>query len=101
MATVHLSPIWNGTRFFDNNGNLLASGKINAYSAGSFTNAQTTYSSMAGSTTNPADIELNANGLNITAIWLVAGSFYNLVLRDSNNNIISNVDNVYGIAPGI
>ena len=43
MTTYWLSPVFNGEQFFDNNGVVLANGKIFAYTAGSFSVQQTIF----------------------------------------------------------
>lgn len=98
-ATVptYLSPVWNGTQFFDNNGNLLAGGQIYQYEAGSFTVEQVTYTGDTNQTTpNTNPIILDANGRIDTEIWLQEGLYYNLVLEDVNGNILVSLDNIIG-----
>jgi hypothetical protein len=89
MATsVNLCNIWTGTQFEDLNNNLLAGGLIYTYEGGSFSVEQATYSENTGSVANPNPIVLDASGQNNNPLWMIAGSAYNIVLKDANNNIL-------------
>lgn len=87
---VYLSPPIK-QRFFDNDGNPLANGKVHFYAAGSAgATLQDTYSNAAGAVnTNP--VSLDARGE--AAIWF--GDLpYLVVLKDSAGNTIWTEDNV-------
>lgn len=98
MATpTFLLPIWNGTQFFDNNGNVLAGGLIYQYEGGSYTVQQTTYQGTDVTTTpNPNPITLNADGRMPSQMWGQEGLYYNLQLTDSQGNIIDSEANIIG-----
>lgn len=94
---TYFIPIWNGTQFFDKNGNILAGGQIFQYEGGSYTANQTTYQGTDDSTspnTNP--IVLDSNGRSATQMWGQQGLYYNLRLTDSNGNIIDSEPNILG-----
>ena len=97
MVPVSLSPIFNDPQYFDNNGHLLAGGKIYQYQGGSFTAEQSTYTTADGDVANANPIILDSSGRANTAIWLMDGYYYNLVLTDHLDTIIESYDNVYGV----
>jgi hypothetical protein len=92
--SVKLAPLWIATRFADSNNNLLASGQIWTYVAGSTSVQAETWSDSGGTSPNPNPIVLDSSGLNSTEIWLLEGNYYNFVLRDSNGNTIVSADDV-------
>lgn len=97
-VAVAISPIWNGTQFLDNNGNLLSGGQIFQYAAGSSSTLQTTYSDSAGTIPNSNPIVLDSSGRIPVEIYLVDGSAYHLVLTLSDGTtVLMNVDNVIGV----
>ncbi len=96
MTTVYLSPIGNGTQFFDDNGVPLNGGKIYTYAAGTTTN-QATYTTSAGSVQNANPVVLGSDGRPPNEIWLQAGIAYNLVLKDASGNQLDAWDNLSGI----
>ena len=98
MTTLALSPIWNGTQFFDANGNVLSGGQIYSYMAGSNSVQQTTYADGNQVTPNTNPIVLNGSGVIPTELWFLPGVVYHLVLTDSDGDIIQSVDNLYGSA---
>jgi Domain of unknown function (DUF4183) len=99
---VFLSPFGGvGAQFFDNNGNILAGGKIYTYAAGTNT-PQTTYTTSAGNIAQANPIVLDASGrVPSGEIWLTLGDFYKFVLEDVNSNLIGTYDNISGIGGGL
>lgn len=93
---VFLSPIGNLQQFFTASGQVLAGGKINTYVAGDSV-PQATYTDNTGGTPNPNPIILNSNGRVPNPIWLTAQVTYRFVVTDSNNNVITTLDNISGI----
>ena len=94
---VWLSPVFNESQFFDNNGVVLNGGLINAYASGSFSVEQNTYTDHTGATPNSNPIVLDSSGRPTVAIWLDSTLSYNLVLRNAAGSIIKSVDNVTGV----
>jgi len=91
-----LAPIINGQQF-DANGDPLNSGEIFVYLAGSSTPA-TTYTTQAGGTPNTFPIDLNTLGVNEDGeIWLIGGSSYKFVIKDSAGVTLRTLDNMSGI----
>lgn len=88
MATLLPIPQW-----FDNNGNPLARGTIDAYQTGT-TTRQDTYADSSGVTTNYNPIELDANGR--ADIFLNASYNYDFVVKDSNGSTIQTLTNISG-----
>jgi hypothetical protein len=98
MATVSISPVWNGQQFFTNEGKPLAGGKIFTYEANSFTSKAITCSTSDGDVENPNPIVLDSSGRLATDIWLLDGQFYNLVLMDAAAAIVlESIDEVTGV----
>lgn len=95
---VNLSPFAGvGAQFFDNNGNVLAGGKIYSYAAGTTTPA-TTYTSSSGAIAQANPIILDSAGrVPSGEIWLTAGQLYKFVLQDSSSNLIGTYDNIDSI----
>lgn len=81
-------------RFFDNNGNPLAGGKLYSYAAGT-TNLRATYKNKAGTEYNTNPIILDSRGE--CDIWIQTGNF-KFVLTDSSDSTIWTVDNVQSLA---
>ena len=94
--SVLLSPIGNGSQFFDNFGNLLSGGLLYTYAAGSST-PLSSYTDNSGTIANTNPIVLGTNGRTPSPVWLTSGSSYKFILADSTNNVLFTVDNVYGI----
>lgn len=94
---VYLSPIGGaGAQFFDNDGNVLAGGKIYTYIAGSST-PKTTYTTSAGNIAHANPIILDSAGRVPTGeIWLTA-SLYKFVINTSTDTLIATYDNISGI----
>lgn len=84
-------------QFFDNNGNPLAGGKLYTYEAGTTTN-KVTYTSEDETTANSNPIILDAGGR--ADIWLESGS-YKLVLDDSADVLVKQVDDITGSAANV
>lgn len=97
---VSLSPIGGvAAQFFDNNGNILAGGKLYSYEAGT-TTPKTTYTSAAGTIANTNPIILTSAGRIPYEVWLTTGDSYKFVLTDSVGNSIGTWDNIYGYSSG-
>ena len=94
---VFLSPIGGaGWQFFNNDGTVLAGGKLNTYIAGSST-PKTTYTTSAGNIAHANPIVLDSSGrVPGGEIWLAVG-FYKFVLTTSTNTLIATYDNISGI----
>ena len=85
-----------GAQFFDNNGNILAGGKLWTYTAGT-TTLQATYTDSSGATPNTNPIVLNAAGRTAQEIWLTKGVSYKFVLMTSANVVIGTYDDISGV----
>jgi hypothetical protein len=95
--SVFLSPIGGaGWQFFNNDGTVLAGGKLNTYIAGSST-PKTTYTTSAGNIAHANPIILDSSGrVPGGEIWLTAG-LYKFVITTSTNVLIGTYDNINGI----
>jgi hypothetical protein len=95
--SVFLSPIGGaGWQFFNNDGTVLAGGKLNTYIAGSST-PKTTYTTSAGNIAHANPIILDSSGrVPSGEIWLSAG-VYKFVVTTSTNVLIGTYDNISGI----
>jgi hypothetical protein len=95
---VNLSPFAGvGAQLFDNNGNVLAGGKIYSYLAGTNTPA-TVYTSSSGVVAHSNPIILDASGrVPGGEIWLTDGISYKFVVQDASANLIATYDNLSGI----
>jgi hypothetical protein len=95
---VLLSPFAGvGAQLLDNNGNILAGGKIYTYAAGTNTPA-TVYTNSSGAIAHLNPIILDASGrVPGGEIWLVDGQSYKFVVQDAYNNLIATYDNIVGI----
>ena len=92
-----LSPIWNGTQFFDQDGLPLSGGKIFTYYAGSYSSQATTYSDSSGLVANSNPLVLDSSGRVQTEIWLMDGTVYNMVLTaPDGTTILQTCDNITG-----
>ena len=94
---AYLSPIFGaGAQLFNNQGIVLAGGKIWTYQAGTTTPLGTwTDSTQVVVNANP--IILDSAGRPPNEIWLQSGSQYKFILMDSNNNILGTWDFVSGV----
>ena len=92
--SVFLSPIGGvGWQFFNNDGTVLAGGKLNTYIAGSST-PKTTYTTSAGNIAHANPIVLDSAGrVPGGEIWLTAG-LYKFVLNTSAGVLIATYDNI-------
>ena len=94
---VYLSPIGGaGWQFFNNDGTVLAGGKLNTYAAGTST-PKATYTTSAGNIAHANPIILDSSGrVPGGEIWLTPES-YKFVLNTSANVLIATYDNISGI----
>ena len=94
---VFLSPIGGaGWQFFNNDGTVLAGGKIYTYAAGTST-PKTTYTTSAGNIAHANPIVLDSSGrVPGGEIWLTAGT-YKFSVFTSANVLIATYDNISGI----
>jgi hypothetical protein len=95
--SVFLSPIGGaGWQFFNNDGTVLAGGKLYTYIAGSST-PKTTYTTSAGNIAHANPIVLDSAGrVPGGEIWLTSG-LYKFVLNTSTNVLIATYDNINGV----
>jgi hypothetical protein len=95
--SVFLSPIGGaGWQFFNNDGTVLAGGKIYTYAAGTST-PKTTYTTSAGNIAHANPIVLDSSGrVPGGEIWLTAGT-YKFSVFTSANVLIATYDNISGI----
>jgi hypothetical protein len=96
MASVNLSPLFNGQTIFGSTGLPLAGGQIFTYQAGSST-PFTTYTTVNGNIAQSNPIILGTNGKLAQELWLQSGYSYKFVVQDANNNLINTYDNIAGI----
>ena len=95
--TAFLSPVGGaGAQFFDNQGVVLAGGKLNTYVAGT-TTPTPTWTDYQQMVLNANPIILNSAGRPPNEIWLADGARYKFVLTDANDNILGTWDNITGI----
>ena len=93
MAVLFTSPL---QQFFDNDGNVLAGGKIYTYIAGTST-PKTTYTTSAGNIAHANPIILDSAGRVPTGeIWLTTG-LYKFSINTSSDTLIATYDNINGI----
>jgi hypothetical protein len=94
---VFLSPIGGaGWQFFNNDGTVLAGGKLYTYAAGTST-PKVTYTTVAGNIAHANPIILDSAGrVPGGEIWLTSGT-YKFVLNTSANVLIATYDNITGI----
>ena len=94
---VFLSPIGGaGWQFFNNDGTVLAGGKLYTYAAGTST-PKTTYTTSAGTIAHANPIVLDSSGrVPGGEIWLTAGT-YKFSIFTSANVLIATYDNISGI----
>lgn len=100
MASVSLSPVAGaGYQSFTPSGLPNASGLLSTYVAGT-TTPVATYTSSAGTTTNPTIITLNADGTVPNEIWIVQGTAIKIVITDSASSWSRTYDNLSGVNDG-
>ncbi len=96
MAIVNLSPIFNWQNL-DVSLLLLADGTLETFAAGSSTPLET-YTTSVGDVQNPVVIQLDSDGRPPDMIWLIKGSAYKFVLKDSLGNPVGiTFDNIVGV----
>lgn len=96
MATVFLSPIFNGWQGFTPGGLPLSGGFINTYQAGTATPA-ITYTTSSGNVANSNPIVLGPDGRPPFEIWITQGQAYKFVLTDSLGLNPITYDNIFGV----
>ena len=100
MATVNLSPLFNGVTSFDSLGNILAGGQLFTYQAGSST-PLATYTTVNGNITNANPIILGSDGKLPNELWLQYGYSYKFVLQTASSVSVATYDNISGILTAI
>jgi peptidoglycan hydrolase-like protein with peptidoglycan-binding domain len=99
--TTLFAPIWNGTQFFDNNGNPLNGGKVFTYQANSTSILKTTYTDSTGATPNPNPLTLDSSGRIPNEMWLASDGNYNFVLTKADGTtVLIQCDNIAGASGG-
>lgn len=96
MATVALSPLFNGAQLLLASGAPNNGGFINTYLAGTST-PTVTYADSAGTIPNATSIQLDAAGRPPTEIWLVVGVAVKFIVTDSTGGDSRTFDNIVGI----
>jgi hypothetical protein len=96
MASVNLSPLFNGQTMFGPTALPLAGGQIFTYQAGSST-PLTTYTTVNGTIANQNPVILGTDGKLPNELWLQSGYSYKFVVQDSTNNLVATYDNIAGI----
>jgi hypothetical protein len=96
MATVNLSPLFNGQTLFGPTALPLAGGQLFTYQAGSST-PLVTYTTINGNIPNQNPIILGTDGKLPQELWLQSGYSYKFLVQDSANNIVDTYDNIAGI----
>jgi len=96
MATVNLSPLFNGVTNFDSLGNILAGGQLFTYQAGSST-PLATYTTVNGTIANANPIVLGTDGKIPSELWLLYGYSYKFVLQTATSVAVATYDNISGI----
>lgn len=91
--SVGLTPVWQQTQFFDNNGYPLSNGMIWTYNSGQ-DETVTTWTDKTGTVTNTNPIRLDSSGRIQTEIWIRLGNFYGFVLQDQFGNELARVREV-------
>jgi hypothetical protein len=95
--SVFLSPIGGaGWQFFNNDGTVLAGGKLYTYAAGTST-PKPTYTTVAGNIAHTNPIILDSSGrVPSGQIWPLAQP-YKFSIFTSTNVLIATYDNIYGV----
>jgi hypothetical protein len=96
MATVNLSPLFNGVTNFDSLGNILTGGQLFTYQAGSST-PLATYTTVNGTIANANPIVLGSDGKIPNELWLLYGYAYKFVLQTASSVLVNTYDNISGI----
>jgi len=96
MATVNLSPLFNGQTIFDPTGLPLAGGQIYTYQAGSST-PLTTYTTNNGTIPNANPIILGSDGKLPQELWLQYGYSYKFQVLSASSTLINTYDNIAGL----
>ncbi|CAB4152324.1 hypothetical protein UFOVP620_10 [uncultured Caudovirales phage] len=96
MATVNLSPLFNGITNFDSTGAILAGGLLYTYQAGSST-PLATYTTVNGLIANTNPVVLGTDGKLPQELWLQSGFSYKFVLQTASSVIVNTYDNIAGI----
>jgi hypothetical protein len=96
MATVNLSPLFNGVTNFDSTGQILAGGQIYCYQAGSST-PLATYTTSSGNIANTNPIILGTDGKLPSELWLQSGYSYKFVVQTASSVTVNTYDNIAGI----
>ena len=96
MATVNLSPLFNGQTIFGPTGLPLAGGQIYTYQAGSST-PLATYTTSNGNIANSNPIILGSDGKLPSELWLQYGYSYKFQVLSSSNVLINTYDNIAGV----
>jgi hypothetical protein len=96
MASVNLSPLFNGQTLFGPTALPLTGGQIFTYQAGS-TTPLTTYTTSSGNIAQTNPVVLGTDGKLVQELWLQSGYSYKFVVEDSTNAIIATYDNIAGI----
>jgi len=92
-----LSPVFGaGAQLFDNQGRVLAGGKIYTYIGGT-TTPTATFTDNTDFVTNPNPIILDSAGRVPTEVWLEEGQANKFVLTDSAGNVLGTWDNISGV----
>jgi len=92
-----LSPVFGaGAQLFDNQGRVLAGGKIYTYIGGT-TTPTATFTDNTDLVTNPNPIILDSAGRIPTEVWLEEGQANKFVLTDSAGNVLGTWDNISGV----
>lgn len=100
MASVNLSPLFNGQTMFGPTALPLDGGQIFTYQAGSST-PLTTYTTVNGNIPNQNPIILGTDGKLPQELWLQSGYSYKFVVQDAANNLVDTYDNIAGIITSI
>jgi hypothetical protein len=96
MASVNLSPLFNGITNFDSTGAILAGGLLYSYQAGSST-PLATYTTVNGTIANTNPVVLGTDGKLPQELWLQEGFSYKFVLQTASSVIVQTYDNIAGI----
>jgi hypothetical protein len=96
MASVNLSPLFNGITNFDSTGAILAGGLLYSYQAGSST-PLATYTTVNGTIANTNPVVLGTDGKLPQELWLQSGFSYKFVLQTASSVIVQTYDNIAGI----
>ncbi len=95
MASVVLSPLFNGFQGFLSNGDVNSGGLLYTYAAGTST-PLATYTTAAAIIQNSNPIVFDSAGRPPQEIWLLLGTGYKFQLNDSLGNPIATYDDISG-----